>query len=77
VGYLRVLKHRHSASSIVEHVCTDVEGIDTAFGSGMEIDQELKLFDKSVKEIVCVLLWSRSFLVPALSDLCGEVRTQA
>ena len=43
----------------------------------MEIDQELKLFDKSVKEIVSVLLWSRSFLVPELSDLCGEVRTQA
>jgi hypothetical protein len=77
VGYLRVLKHCHSASSVVEHVCTDVEGIDTAFGSGMEIDQELKLFDKSVKEIVCVLLWSRSLRVSELSDLFGEVRTQA
>jgi len=77
MDYLRVLKHCHSASSVIEHVCTDVEGIDTAFGSGMEIDQELKLFDKSVKEIVCVLLWSRSFFVPELSDLRREVRTQA
>ena len=69
MDYLRVLKHCHSTSSVIEHVCTDVEGIDTAFGSGMEIDQVIKLFDKSVKEIVCVLLGSRSFLVSDLSDL--------
>ena len=65
---MRVLEHCHSAGMVIEHVCTDVKGIDPAFGGGMEIDQVIKLFDKSVKEIVCVLLWSRSFLFPESSD---------
>ena len=61
-GHLGILEHCHSAGSIIKHVCTDVEGIDTAFGRGMQIDQVFKLCDEAVKEIICILLRSRSFL---------------
>ena len=57
-----ILEHGHTTGLRVQHVGSDVEGVDTTFRCRMQVNQVLKFVDDPMKEVVAILLRRRSFL---------------